>query len=132
MSDIVYRVAKAEKVGENRVHIELAPTRAEKFEPLEWIMNDKEAFAAAVGVEFRIKIERIVPKLVKQFEDLTGRQKQIVSLLADGKTAVETAEKLGVSGKTIDGSRRKIFVKLGINSIAELTKYAIANGLTSL
>jgi two-component system response regulator NreC len=64
-------------------------------------------------------------------EHLTARERQIIQLLAEGKTTKQIALHLHVSPKTIDSNRRQIMNKLGISSIAELTKYAIREGLTS-
>lgn len=63
---------------------------------------------------------------------LTQRERQVLQLLAEGKTTKEIALSLYVSRKTIETHKRKIMNKLNINSIAELTKYAIRHGLTSL
>ena len=63
---------------------------------------------------------------------LTGRERQIVQLLAEGKTVKEIARVLHISPKTADTNRRQIMNKLGVSSIAEVTKYAIREGLTSL
>ncbi len=62
---------------------------------------------------------------------LTERERQMVQLLAEGKSTKEIALNLHVSPKTVDSNRRQIMNKLGIFSIAELTKYAIREGLTS-
>jgi len=63
---------------------------------------------------------------------LTGRERQIVQLVAEGKTVKEIARLLHISPKTADTNRRQVMNKLGISSVAELTKYAIREGLTSL
>jgi len=63
---------------------------------------------------------------------LTSRERQIVQLVAEGKTVKEIARVLHISPKTADTNRRQIMSKLGISSVAELTKYAIREGLTSL
>ena len=62
---------------------------------------------------------------------LTERERQVVQLLAEGKSAKQVAVTLHVSPKTVDSNRRQIMNKLGIFSMAELTKYAIREGLTS-
>lgn len=62
---------------------------------------------------------------------LTPRERQMVQFLAEGKSTKQIALNLHVSPKTIDSNRRQIMNKLGIFSIAELTKYAIREGLTS-
>ncbi len=63
---------------------------------------------------------------------LTGRERRIVQLVAEGKTVKEIALMLHISPKTADTNRRQIMSTLGISSVAELTKYAIREGLTSL
>ena len=63
---------------------------------------------------------------------LTSRERQIVQLVAEGNTIKEIARILHISPKTADSNRRRIMSKLGLSSVAELTKYAIREGLTSL
>jgi DNA-binding NarL/FixJ family response regulator len=63
---------------------------------------------------------------------LSGREKEVLQLLAEGKSTKEIAAILQVGGKTVETHRRQIMLKLQLDSIAELTKYAIREGLTSL
>lgn len=63
---------------------------------------------------------------------LTSRERQIVQLVAEGKSIKKIAHILHISPKTADSNRRQIMNKLGFSSVAELTKYAIREGLTSL
>ena len=63
---------------------------------------------------------------------LTPREREVLKLLSEGKTTKEIANTLGLSGKTIETHARKLMKKLSIHSIAELTKYAIREGLTTL
>lgn len=63
---------------------------------------------------------------------LSEREREVLQLLAEGKSSKESAQILHVSVKTIDSHRRQVMLKLGLNSVAELTKYAIKSGLTSL
>ena len=65
-------------------------------------------------------------------DGLSDREREVLQLLAEGKSAKESALLLHVSVKTIDSHRRQIMQKLGLDSVAELTKYAIRSGLTSL
>ena len=65
-------------------------------------------------------------------EKLTKREQEVLRLIADGKSTKEQAFILGVSIKTIDVQRSKIMQKLNLHSIAELTKFAIRTGLTSI
>ena len=53
-------------------------------------------------------------------------------LLAEGHTSATIAKSLHISPRTVEAHRRNIMKKLGLHSVAELTKYAIREGLTSL
>jgi DNA-binding NarL/FixJ family response regulator len=66
------------------------------------------------------------------FYVLTEREREVLQLLAEGKSARVIADMLHVSVKTIETHRRQIMGKLNLFSIAELTKYAIREGVTSL
>lgn len=63
---------------------------------------------------------------------LTAREREVLQLLAEGKTTKEISSHLNVSERTVDAHRQHIMTKLDLHSIAELTKYAITQGLTSL
>lgn len=66
------------------------------------------------------------------FEALKTREREVLQLVAEGKSTKQIALELHVSTKTIEANRRQIMEKLGIHSIAELTKYAVREGLTTL
>jgi len=63
---------------------------------------------------------------------LSLREQEVLRLLADGKSSREMARQLYVTIKTIVWHRQNIMKKLGVRTIAGLTKYAIRAGLTSL
>ena len=62
---------------------------------------------------------------------LTKREQEVLQAVAEGKSTKQIALMLGVSGKTIETHRRALMIKLDLFSVAQLTKYAIRNGLTS-
>jgi DNA-binding NarL/FixJ family response regulator len=66
------------------------------------------------------------------FSVLTAREREVLQLLAEGKTTKEIAFTLDLSTKTVEAHRQKIMEKSKLHSVAELTKYAIREGLTSL
>jgi DNA-binding NarL/FixJ family response regulator len=66
------------------------------------------------------------------FSLLSDREREVLQLLAEGKTAKEIADQLHVSIKTVETHRTNIMTKLNIHRVAELTKYAIREGLTPL
>ena len=61
---------------------------------------------------------------------LTRREREVLQLIAEGKSTKVIAKELCVSAKTIEWHRSQLMKKLGIQSIAELVKYAINEGLT--
>ncbi len=63
---------------------------------------------------------------------LTEREREVLSLLATGMQSKHIAEQLGISAETIKSYRRNIKQKLNISSTAELTRYAIREGLQSV
>jgi len=65
-------------------------------------------------------------------ETLSSREREVLQLVAEGKSNKDIASLLNLSVKTIETHRQNIMEKLHLFSIAELTKYAIAEGLTEL
>jgi DNA-binding CsgD family transcriptional regulator len=63
---------------------------------------------------------------------LSLREREVLQLLAEGRSSKETALQLGIAVPTVETHRRQIMDKLELRSIAELTKYAIREGLTSV
>jgi two-component system response regulator NreC len=65
-------------------------------------------------------------------EVLTAREREVLQLLAEGKSTKQVAATLFVSVKTVETHRHQVMEKLDLHSLAELTKYAIREGLTWL
>lgn len=65
------------------------------------------------------------------FDKLSSREREVLQLIAEGKATKEVAALLSVSVKTAETHRRNLMEKLHVDSVAELTKYAIREGLTS-
>jgi two-component system NarL family response regulator len=63
---------------------------------------------------------------------LGRRETEVLRLLAEGKTSPQIAEKMHIAPSTVDVHRRNIMNKLELHTVAELTKYAIRLGLTSM
>jgi two-component system, NarL family, nitrate/nitrite response regulator NarL len=66
------------------------------------------------------------------FGQLTDREREVLILIAEGRSNKEIANKLGIGVRTIETHRERIMRRLDIHSVAGLTKYAIANGLVGL
>jgi two-component system, NarL family, response regulator NreC len=83
-----------------------------------------------------ILIDDFVQRLRKEdesaFSVLSVREREVLQLLAEGISTAQIALRLNNSVKTIETHRKHIMEKLNIRSVAELTKYAIREGLTSL
>ena len=87
------------------------------------------------------KIENmVIEEYVRRLQDdktpldslLTSREREVLQLLAEGVTVKEIAAQLDVSPKTIETLRQHIMQKQDIHTVADLTKYAVREGLTSL
>ena len=63
---------------------------------------------------------------------LTNREREVLQLIAEGRTTRKTADKLHISIKTVETHRKNIMEKLNLRTVAELTKYAVREGITSL
>lgn len=77
-------------------------------------------------------LQRIPDEVPATYETLSQREREILQLIADGSNAKEIAFAFGVSVKTVENQRHSIMKKLDLFSIAELTKYAVRQGLSSL
>ncbi len=74
-------------------------------------------------------LEEILAKETSK-EDLTPREREVLQLIAEGKSSKEMALSMEVSIKTVDNHRQSLMNKLGLHTVADLTKYAIRLGLT--
>lgn len=65
-------------------------------------------------------------------EVISAREREVLQLIAEGKTVAEIASCLNISKKTVEVHRSQIYNKLGMSSLADIIKYAIREGLTSI
>ena len=70
--------------------------------------------------------------IADQSSDLTPRQRQVLQLVAEGKSAKEIAAILNISLKTVEFHKAAIMNKLRLHSVAELTRYAIEHKIISM
>lgn len=68
-------------------------------------------------------------ELSEEAEELTDRQREILQLIVEGRGNKEIADLIHVSVKTVEFHRARIMAKLGVKSVAELTKVALQQGL---
>ena len=93
------------------------------------VMQNKRYLSKDINQEFLtvLKDQKTLDKT-----QLSSREKEVLQLIAEGKSSKETAEILYLSPKTVDVHRNNIMKKIDLHTIPELTKYAIQEGLTSL
>jgi DNA-binding NarL/FixJ family response regulator len=63
---------------------------------------------------------------------LTAREREVIQLLAEGKTSKEVAVTLNLSVKTAETHRTNLMRKLDLHSVADLTRYAVRNGIVQV
>lgn len=85
-----------------------------------------------VGLLVDLNRRKDVPTASMPGPALTTREREVAQLLAEGLTTKQVGARLFVSAKTVATHREHIMKKLGIHGIAELTRYAIREGLTPL
>lgn len=97
------------------------------------VMNGKKYLSPQIS---NILIEEYAKKTSQDklsiYLKLTPRETEILQLIAEGKNTKEISNRLNISIKTVETHRRHIKKKLNANSIADLTKIAIKEGLISL
>jgi DNA-binding NarL/FixJ family response regulator len=96
------------------------------------VMKNKIYLSPAVTnlvVEDWVQGDEVVASV---FGILSAREREVLQLIAEGKATKEVAALLHVSLKTAESHRRNLMEKLHVDSVAELTKYAIREGITSL
>jgi len=97
------------------------------------VMEGKTYLSPSIsGVVVDDYLHQLSKTTLSSSDVLTSREREVLQLLAEGKTTKQIALKLHISIKTVETHRRQIMEKLNIHSVAELTKYAIRKGFTSL
>jgi DNA-binding NarL/FixJ family response regulator len=61
---------------------------------------------------------------------LTAREREVLALVADGRTSKQVATSLGISPRTVEAHREAVMRKLGIRTVAGLTRFALEAGAT--
>jgi two-component system response regulator NreC len=97
------------------------------------VLDNKTYLSPSVsGVVVDDYIHRLTKTDFTGKEAISDREREVLQLMAEGNSTKQIAQKLHISVKTVETHRRQIMNKLDIHTIAELTKYAIRKGLTSL
>jgi len=100
----------------------------ELAEALRTVMADRVYFSPSIAkaVMAEMRSGEDGPSLA-----LSVREREVLQLMSEGKATKEIARRLSLSGKTIETHRRNLMEKLKLYSVAELTKYAIREGVTT-
>lgn len=96
------------------------------------ITNEIYLSPGITGTVVQDYMNRLSDNASEDEPDLTPREREVLQLLAEGNTTTTIAQVLQISAKTVETHRKQIKDKLHLNSVAELTKYALRMGLTTL
>ena len=84
------------------------------------------------GIVLEDYVRQVQSKEQPAVSTLSDREREVLRLLAGGQDLKQIAASLGLSYKTVEGYRQRISEKLGMRSVADLTRFAIREGLASL
>ncbi len=112
----VVQAVRAGAVG----YVAKPATCAQMLAALDAVLSERraEAFAGVESVQ-----EPVGP------ETLTSREREVLSLVAEGYSSASVAIRLGLSVRTVETHRQTLMNKLGVHSVVGLTRYAVAHGL---
>lgn len=97
------------------------------------VMGGESFFSARVAGSLAELIRGAGPtEESSAFGELTGREREVLQLLAEGHSSREIAERLCISVRTVGSHRESVKQKLDIHTVAGLTRYAIRKGLSAL
>ena len=105
--------------------------REELLSAVRDVVRNRIHVSKGFGEEIVDEFERYPRSFVGSSPVLTPRQRQILQLVAEGRTAKEIARILNVSVQTVAFHKHQIMERLGLRTIAELTKFAIQEGLVA-
>ncbi len=87
---------------------------------------------ASLIVESLVSQPSAINTGTQSFSLLTEREREVLQMITEGNSTKQIASQLNVSAKTIESHRRQVMGKLNIRNVAELTKFAIREGITSV
>lgn len=105
-------------------------TAAEIYRAISAVISDKKYLSANVAHWVIDGYLSGAPKVTSSH--LAPREREVLQLLAEGNTSKEISRSLHISYKTVEVHRRNIMEKLKLHSVAQLTKYAVREGITSV
>ena len=104
---------------------------AELRDAIRAVHAGESAFSAATARQLNAGLRQEAQRREKEdrLAQLTSREREVLRLIVEGRTNKETAATLGISHRTVETHRENILRKLGVRSVAELTRLAIETGM---
>jgi DNA-binding NarL/FixJ family response regulator len=93
------------------------------------VMNGGSYFSPVVAREIVDQLRSPKAGATDPFSILSGREREVLHLIADGLSAKEIAARLDISTKTVEAHRTSLMRKLGVRKATELVRYALRHGL---
>jgi len=104
----------------------------ELLEAIQAVMDGKTYLSPSItGVVVDNYVRTSPESQSSAFSVLTPREREVLQLMAEGNSTKQIGLRLHISPKTVEAHRLRIMNKLDIDNVAQLTKYAIQEGLTS-
>lgn len=119
---------QALKIGASGYVLKSGATE-ELQEAIATVMRGKIYITPAFGENVIAGLWNRSGEISNESEELTDRQRQILQLIVEGRANKEIADVLHVSIKTVEFHRARIMARLGVRTVAELTKVALQQGL---
>ncbi|HUF67681.1 MAG TPA: response regulator transcription factor [Longimicrobiales bacterium] len=106
---------------------------AEVRDAVRAVADGRESFSSRVTQQLSsaLRDEAARETSRDRLEQLTPREKEVLVRVAEGRTSREIAEEFGISPRTVETHRESIMRKLGIRTVAGLTRFALEAGITS-
>lgn len=99
---------------------------------IETVFANRRFLSEKIAPEIREALEHEWFRPEEYSSDLTGRQREILVLLAQGRSTRHIAQQLNISTKTVEFHKANITRRLGVHTTSDLIKFALAHGLTTL
>ncbi len=123
-------VSEAFKVGASAYLLKRSAAR-ELDQAIDSVLKGEFFVTALLTRDLVTSLSEDHATLFAKRQDLTPRQREVLQLVAEGRTIKEIAAMLNISPKTVEFHKAQIMFHLDLHTTAELTKYALAHGLTS-
>ncbi len=99
---------------------------------IEHVMGGKKYLSPTVEQRAAFEVGRKIPEGPVPLSELTPRQREVLTLIAEGHSTKDMARALNISVKTVETHRAQLMDRLDIHDIASLVRYAIKMGLVSI